>query len=108
MREAITHIKYFCHLFDIKKMHAARTKQLTISLLIENMRTTSTHIKLLIIFLIIKKMHALSMHIETFTISLLIENMRATSTHIKLLIIFFDNQENACIKHACKTTHHFF
>jgi len=53
-------------------------------------------------------MHALSMHIETFTISLLIENMRAAGTHIKLLIIFFDNQENACIKHACKTTHHFF
>jgi len=70
MREAITHIKYFCHLFDIKKMHAARTKQLTISLPIDN--------------------------------------MRAASTHIKLLIIFFDNQENACIKHAYRNFHHFF
>jgi hypothetical protein len=70
-------------------MHAARTKQLTISLLIKKIRAAGTHIKQL-------------------TISLLIENMRTTSTHIKLLIIFFDNQENACIKHACKTTHHFF
>jgi hypothetical protein len=70
MREAITHIKYFCHLFDIKKMHAARTKQLTISLLIENMRAVGTHIKLLIFFLIIKKMHALSTHVKQLTISL--------------------------------------